>query len=161
MSRLYHGTLAQHLKSIRKIGLSPRKGLWMANFHSDPAELVFAADENHRHRLVLAITGQMAKADLVLWADSYQFQHFNADLLNHGAVVEVGTATFRSYPPGQFVIGHPSGTEPGDWYSREPISVDDIHGIKTGQEMLDWLKPSATEFTHTYRDVLRRHCPVH
>jgi len=155
MSNLYHGTLARNVQSIRKTGLLPRKGLWMTNFHSDAAELVFAADGNHRHRLILAITGQMTKASLIVCDDNYQFEDFNADLLKHGAVVEVGMATFSSYPPERFVSGHPQGTEPGDWYSREPISIDDIHGIMTGQEMRDWLNPSATEFIHTYREVLR------
>jgi hypothetical protein len=158
MSRLYHGTLARNVQSIRTTGLLPRKGLWTAGFHSDAAELVFAVDENHQHRLILAITGQMAKADLARWTESYQFGHFNDDLIKHGAVVIVGAEKFSPYPPGRFETGHPLGTEPGDWYSRRPISIDDIQEIMTEQAMLDWLKPSVTEFVHSYREVLRTYC---
>jgi hypothetical protein len=154
MNELYHGTLAQNIESIRKIGLLPRRGSWTAGFHSNASELVYAVDESRRGRIIVAITGQMAKADLVRWSDDYQINHFNNDLAKHGAVVVIRTATFRSYP-GSFESGHPPGTEPGDWYSCQSVGVEEIQGIMIGQEMLSWLQPHEMDFAYRYSEILR------
>jgi hypothetical protein len=157
MNELYHGTLAQNLQSIRETGLRPQKGSWTSDFHSDAIALVYAVGENHRGRLSAVLTGQMAKAGLVQWSDNYQFGHFKSDLVEHCAVIVVSTARFSCYPD-RFQAGHPPGSEPGDWYSREAIGIGDIKRILVGQEMLDWLKPSELDFMHRLREVLRERC---
>ncbi|MGO9050235.1 MAG: hypothetical protein ACLQFW_25700, partial [Xanthobacteraceae bacterium] len=136
MDKLYHSTLARNVQSIMTIGLLPKKGLWTADFHWDAKELVYAADENHRGSLIVVVAGQMAKSRLVQWSDHYQFGHFSNDLNKRGAIIVVRRATFRHYPD-HFEHGHPSGTEPGNWYSREPIGTEHIQGIMTGREMLN------------------------
>jgi len=154
MRELYHGTLAQNVPSIIKSGLLLQKGLWTSDFHSDASELVYAVDDSHRGKLITIITGQIAKCGLLRCSDNYLFDDFKADLMQHGAVVIIrAAAIFRRYPD-HFESGHPPGTEPGDWYSREPVSVDNIQRIMTGQGMLDWLEPSECDFTHRLRDIL-------
>jgi hypothetical protein len=154
VDKLYHGTLLRNVHSIRTKGLLPQKGLWTAGFHLDAVELVYAADEDHKGSFLVAIAGQMTKSGLVEWSDKYQFGDFKNDLIQHGAVVVVvARATFRRYPD-HFQSGHPSGTEPGNWYSQEFVPSKDIEGILTGQEMLDWLKPSEADFRYRFSDIL-------
>jgi len=157
MNELYHGTLARNLPAIRKAGLLAQKGSWTVDFHSEAAELVYAVDESRRGRVIVAITGQMAKSGLVQWSENYQFDHFNADLTKHGAVVVVSAVSFSSYSA-QFEQGHPPGAEPGDWYSRQSVSLNDIQRIMIGHEMLDWLKPDEMDFAYRFRDILRNRC---
>jgi hypothetical protein len=154
MDKLYHGTLARNVPSIRKAGLLPQKGLWTADYHSEAEALVYATSENHRGKLTTIMAGQLAKAGFVHWSEQYEFDHFKNDLISHCAIIIVKVDRFRCYPD-HFEAGHPSGTEPGDWYSREVISTEEIQGVLTGQKLLDWLKPSAPDFTYRLRDVLR------
>jgi hypothetical protein len=154
--KLYHGTLAQNLQSIREQGLLPRRGLWTESFHESAVKLVYAVEEDRKARIIPAIAGQMAKHGLVRWSDDYQFGDFCEDLTKHGAIVAINAISFSCYPPNIFRSGHPAGTEPGDCYSREPVGVDAIEGVMTGQEMLDWLRPIADEdFKYRYREILR------
>jgi hypothetical protein len=169
MHKLYHGTLAQNIQSIRDKGLLPRNGLWTEVFHKNAVDLVYAVDEgrDRRPRIILAIIGQMAKSGLVQWTDDYQIVDFNNDLTAHGAVVVIKAASFCRYPPKSEILGHPRakpvvrhppGTEPGDWYSRDPVSIQAIEGVMIGKEMLDWLGPiNDTDFTCRYREVLRKY----
>jgi hypothetical protein len=94
------------------------------------------------------------KAGLIRWSSDYCFDDYKNDLIKHGAVVVVKAATFRRYPD-FFESGHPSGAEPGDWYSLEPIGLDGIQEIMIGQDMLDWLEPSEPDFTYRLCNVLR------
>jgi hypothetical protein len=151
---LYHGTLAENIQSIRNTGLLPRKGLWTANFHVNAPELVYAVDESRRGRLIAIITGQIAKTGLVRFSDQYDFDHFNNDLARYGAVVVITAAMFRSCLSFS-ERGHPEGVEPGDWYSREPVGVENILEIIAGQEMIGWLKPHPIDFECRFREILR------
>jgi hypothetical protein len=159
--KLYHGTLAQNVPSIQKSGLLPQKGGWSGRFHADAVDLVYAIDETEGRtkRVALAIIGQMLKVGFVQWTDDYQLENLKADLAEHGAVVVVQSASFISYPPYVEQPGHPIGAEPGDWYSRDTVSVEGIARIITGQELLEWLspEPSEFEFEYTYRRILEEH----
>jgi hypothetical protein len=144
---LYHGTLRRNLQSIRNAGLQPQRGVWVACFQPFAAPLVYAVDDEHRSAAILAITGQMAKANLVQRSENYSFDDFKNDLIEHGAVIVVKATTFRGHP-WSFESGHPTGAEPGNWYSSEPVSVE---SEMIGKEMLAWLKPSEQDFIYRYR----------
>jgi hypothetical protein len=157
--KLYHGTLARNIPSIRERGLLPQKGLWTESFHDSAVDLVYAVDEDRRARIVPAITGQIARHGLVQWSDDYEIEHFYNDLVTHGAVVVINAATFCYYPSNFLKKGHPAGSEPGDYYSRESVGVEAIERVMIEQEMLDWLKPIAdADFTCRYREILREYC---
>jgi hypothetical protein len=57
-----------------------------------------------------------------------------------------------SRSPGARKAGHPSGAEPGNWYSAEPL---DVEREMIGNEMLAWLEASKQEFIFRYRDHMR------
>ncbi|MGC1299728.1 MAG: hypothetical protein WA869_32280, partial [Alloacidobacterium sp.] len=116
-------------------------------FHPFAAPLVYAVDDEHRSAAILAITGQMAKANLVQRSENYSFDDFKNDLIEHGAIIVVKATTFRGHP-WSFELGHPTGAEPGNWYSSEPVSVE---SEMIGKEMLAWLKPSEQDFIIRYR----------
>jgi hypothetical protein len=145
---LYHGTLRRSLPSIRKTGLTPQRGAWAARFHPEAPALVYAVDDEHRSSTILAIGGQMARAGLIQRSQNYSFDNFKNDLIEHGAVVVVRASAFRHYP-WVFESGHPPGSEPGNWYSSEPASVE---SEMVGEEMLAWLRPSKEDFIYRYRD---------
>jgi hypothetical protein len=149
---LYHGTLRQNLPYIRDRGLLPQRGPWTGNFHVNPADLVFAVDDEHNSAAILAIAGQMAKAGLVQCGKNYSFEAFKNDLIEHGAVIVVRATTFRHYP-WSFEPGHPIGAEPGNWYSSDPVNVE---SEMIGREMLAWLKPHEQDFSLRYRDHIFR-----
>lgn len=144
---LYHGTLLRNLQSIRNAGLQPQRGAWAARFHPSAAPLVYAVDEGHRSAAILAISGQMAKANLVQRSENYSLDDFKNDLIEHGAIIVVKATTFRGHP-WSFESGHPTGAEPGNWYSLEPVSVE---SEMIGKEMLAWLKPNEQDFICRYR----------
>jgi len=148
---LYHGTLRRNVPSIRETGLQPQRGLWAARFHPNAAALVYAVDDEHRSAAILAVAGQMAKAGLVRVSESYLFDDFKNDLIEHGAILVVKACTFRRYP-WAFESGHPTGAEPGNWYSPEPVSIE---SVMTGQEMLAWLGPTEQDFALRYRHHMR------
>jgi hypothetical protein len=154
MIELYHGTLAINVPSIRKLGLLPQKGNWTSKFRPSASELVYAVDYEHIGRLVVYISGQMAKSNLVQISGNYEFDHFTNDLIQYAALVMIRTQRFSQYPT-HLTEAHPSGPEPGDWYSYEPVLVDEIQRIVTGQEMLHWLRPTEADFTERLRYVLR------
>jgi RNA:NAD 2'-phosphotransferase (TPT1/KptA family) len=68
--KLYHGTLARNLPSIRALGLLPQKGSWTATFYKDASDLLYAVDEDRKGRLIAIITGQIACAGLVRVSDT-------------------------------------------------------------------------------------------
>jgi hypothetical protein len=143
---LYHGTLRQNLPSIRDHGLRPQRGA--ARFQPDAAALVYAVDDEHRSSAILAIAGQMAEAGLIKKLENYLFDDFKSDLVEHGAVIILKATTFHHYP-WSFESGHPTGAEPGNWYSSESVSIE---REMIGKEMLAWLKPSEQDFIHRYRE---------
>ncbi len=144
---LYHGTLRRNVQSIRDAGLRPQRGVWAAHFHPDAPDLVYAVDDEHRSAAILAVVGQMANAGFVRGTENYSFDDFRNDLIKHGAVIVVKGTTFRHHP-WSFESGHPTGAEPGNWYSSEPVSVE---SDMIGEQMLAWLKPSEQDFIHRYR----------
>ena len=148
---LYHGTLRRNLPSIKDTGLQPQRGEWTARFHPDATALVYAVDDEHRSSAILAVAGQMAKAGLIEGSENYSFDNFKNDLIEHGAVLVVKATTFRRYP-WSFELGHPTGAEPGNWYSSEPVRVE---SEMIGEEMLAWLKPNEQDFIYRYRDHMR------
>jgi hypothetical protein len=149
---LYHSTLRRNVTSIRDTGLRPQRGAWAAHFHPDATALVYAVDDEHRSSAVLAVAGQMAKAGLIQGSENYSFDDFKNDLIEHGAVIIVKATTFRRYP-WSFESGHPTGAEPGNWYSLETVGVE---SEMIGKEMLAWLDPSEQDFIHRYRDYILR-----
>jgi hypothetical protein len=159
--KLFHGTLAQHVPSIQKSGLLPQKGGWSGRFYEDAVDLVYAVDETkgRTKRVVLAIIGQMLKVGLIQWTEDYELKNLKVDLAEYGAVVVVQSASFIPYPPYIEQPGHPIGAEPGDWYSHETIGVEDVTGVITGPELLEWLnpEPSEFEFEHIYHHILEEH----
>jgi hypothetical protein len=153
---LYHGTLLRNLPSIRASGLRPQKGPWAAHFHAKAEALVFAVDDERKSRLIQAIGGQMTKAGLLRVTDDYPFDDFKSDLAEHGAVLVVKATAFRQNPPTIKYRwgnnpGHPAGTEPGDWYSSESVSVE---RELIGEEMMAWLNPSESNFMYQHRPGL-------
>ena len=61
--------------------------------------LVYAVDDEHRSAAILAVAGQMAKAGLGAdSSESYLFDDFKNDLIEHGAILVVKACTFRRYP---------------------------------------------------------------
>jgi hypothetical protein len=145
---LYHGTLRRNVPSIRDAGLRPQRGAWATRFHPDAAALVYAVDEEHRSSAILAIAGQMAKAGLIQESEDYSFDDFKNNLMEHGAVIVVKATTFSRYP-WSFESRHPTGAEPGNWYSSDSVRIE---SEMIGKEMLAWLKPSEQDFIHRYRD---------
>ena len=158
MQKLYHGTLARNLPSIRVHGLLPQKGSWTATFYKDAPDLVYAVDEERKGRLLAIITGQLARAGLVNLSDTYTFDDFKNDLAAHGAVIEFAAESFSCYETFS-ELTHPPSVEQGDWYSSEPVSADRIEQIVTGQEMVEWLKPHPVDFSCRYREILERGGP--
>jgi hypothetical protein len=149
---LYHGTLRRNLPSIRNNGLQPQRGVWAARFHPDATALVYAVDDEHRSAAILAVGGQMAKAGLIRASENYSFDDFKNDLIEHGAVIIVKATTFRGHP-WTLDSRHPTGAEPGNWYSLEPVSVQ---SEMIGEEMLAWLKPGEQDFIYGWRDHLQK-----
>jgi hypothetical protein len=156
MRRLYHGTLAQNLSSIRAYGLLPQRGSWTDAFYPDAPALLYAVDEDHKGRLMAIITGQIARAGLVRVSDAYAFEDFKRDLGVHGAVIVFTSTTFSSYETSSD-LKRPPSVEQGDWYSSGPIASDQIERIITGQAMVDWLNPHPVDFSCRYLDILERH----
>jgi len=148
---LYHGTLRRNIPSIRDTGLRPQSGAWAGHFHPDAAALVYAVDDEHRSAAILAIAGQMAKAGLIRDPGNCSFDDFKNALIEHGTVVVVKATTFRRYP-WSFESGHPTGAEPGNWYSSESVSIE---REMIGREMLDWLNPSGDDFIYRYALAIR------
>jgi hypothetical protein len=146
--RLYHGTLLRNVPSIRDSGLQPQRGSWATRFHPDAAALVYAVDEEHKSRAMLAVGGQVARVGLIQRSENYSFEVFKNDLVQHGAVIVVKAAPFRRYP-GFFESGHPIGAEPFDWYSSEPVRVE---SEVVGEAMLAWLAPSEEDFVYRFRN---------
>jgi hypothetical protein len=155
MQKLYHGTLAQNLPSIREQGLMPQAGSWTAAFYEKAPNLVYAVDEDRKGRLIAIITGQIARAGLVHLPDTYTFENFKHDFAGHGAVIKFTSATFSCYEPFS-ELKHPPSVEQGDWYSSEPVSADHIEQIITGTEMVEWLKPHPVDFSGRYHEILER-----
>jgi hypothetical protein len=158
MHKLYHGTLARNLTSIRAQGLRPQRGPWTMAFYPGAPDLVYAVAESGKGRLIAIVAGQIARAGLVHLSDSYSFDDFNADLGAHGAVVVLTPTTF-SFCETNSELGRPASVEPGDWYSHEPVSTDQIEGVMTGPEMVNWLKPHPVDFSCRYREILERGGP--
>jgi hypothetical protein len=154
MQKLYHGTLARNVPSIRAQGLVPQKGSWTKAFYNDARDLLYAVDEGRKARLIAIITGHLARSGIVCLSDGYTFDDFKNDLSNHGAVVIFTTATFSCREPFS-ELKHPSSVEQGDWYSTEPVSSADIEQIMTGRAMQDWLNPHAADFDYRYRCILQ------
>jgi hypothetical protein len=153
MQRLYHGTLARSVPSIRAHGLVPQKGSWTKAFYNDAPDLLYAVDEGRKARLIAIITGQLARSGIVRLSDGYTFDEFKDDLGNHGAVVVFATETFSCREPSS-ELKHPPSVEEGDWYSTEPVSNADIDQIMTGRAMLEWLHPHPVDFEYRYRGIL-------
>jgi len=160
IQKLYHGTLVVNLPSIRATGLVPRIGSTTAGYHVGAVDLVYAVDEGRKPRLVKILAQQMVSARLIRWSEGYQLNDLRRDLIEHAAVVVVPASNFVLYP-GDGVLDpsersrHPRGAEPGDWYSCETVV---IVGEMIGQEMLDWLKITESQFVHDYRELIRRRC---
>jgi hypothetical protein len=152
---LYHGTLRRNLPSIRDTGLRPQRGAWGSRFHAGDCFLVHAVNDEHRGALIVAIAGQMKIARLALQSANYSFDDFKNDLLEHGAVVVVKATTFSHHPSCSESVHaeatHPTGAEPGTWYSSEAVSIE---SEMTGKEMLAWLSPNEEDFRYRFRDVL-------
>jgi hypothetical protein len=140
---LYHGTLRRNVPSIRATGLQPQRGAWAGRFHHDAADLVYAVDDQHPASALLAIVGQMTKAGLAQRSENYSFDDFRNDLIEHGTVLVVKDTTFRHHPWTFETSGHPMGTEQGNWYSSEPVSIE---SEVIGKDMLALLKPNEQEF---------------
>jgi hypothetical protein len=153
MQKLYHGTLARNVPSIRERGLVPQKGSWTRAFYNDAPDLLYAVDEGRKARLIAIITGQLARSGIVCLSDGYTFDDFKNDLSNHGAVIIFEAATFAYREPFS-ELKYPSSVEQGDWYSTEPVSSADIDQIMTGRAMADWLNPHAVDFDYRYRCML-------
>jgi hypothetical protein len=156
MFRLYHGTLARNISSIRAYGLLPQNGSWTAAFYPDAPDLVYAVNEDHQDRLMAIITGQIARAGLVQVSDAYAFEDFKHDLGVHGAAIVFTSTTFSCYEAFSD-LKHPSSVEQGDCYSSVPVAADQIERIITGQEMVDWLNPHPVDFSCRYLGILERH----
>jgi hypothetical protein len=149
MDKLYHGTLAQNLPSIREQGLLPKNGPLTASYHgNDAANLVFAIEENRKGLLVKIMIQQIIKAGLVSVSDVYHFDDFKRDFITHGALVIVNKNLFNCYGFTDDPHEHPVGVERGDRYSRDPVRIE---GEMVGQEMLDWLHIIETNFDDDYR----------
>src|ERR1700730_8286573 len=144
MQKLYHGTLARNVPSIRAQGLVPQKGSWTKAFYNDAPDLLYAVDEGRKARLIAIITGQLARSGIVRLLDGYTFDDFENDLSTHGAVVVFSTANF-SYCEPLSELKHPSSVEQGDWYSTKPVSIAAIDEIMTGRGMVDWLNPQEVD----------------
>jgi len=150
MRKLYHGTLTRNIEKIREEGLQPRPGSVTTAYYEDAAEIVCAADENHRGCLTRIIIQQMVNARLIRWSSDYALEDFKRDLIEHVTIVVVSADHFSCCSD---MPKCPKGVETGDWYSCDPVP---IQAEMTGQMMLDWLPLSETNFTHDYRKLLRR-----
>lgn len=155
MDQLYHGTLARNIPSIQKTGLLPQRSVWTAKFHAEATELVYAVDQSRIGRLTVIITGQMASSDLIEYSADYQFGQFVDDLARHGAIVVLRPEKFRCCSDFS-EKGHPQGVEPGDWYSDQAVSTDDIRQTISGPQIIDWLKPHPMDFELRFRNILRQ-----
>jgi hypothetical protein len=154
MQRLYHGTLARNVSSIRTYGLLPQNGSWTAAFYPDAPDLVYAVNEDHQGRLMAIISGQIARAGLVQVSDAYSFEDFKRDLGVHGAAIVFTSATFSCYETFSD-LKHPPSVEQGDCYSSVPVAADQIETIITGQDMVEGLKPHEVDFSCRYLGILR------
>jgi hypothetical protein len=156
MQKLYHGTLARNIPSIRAHGLVPQKGSWTKAFYNDAPDLVYAVAEDRKGRLIGIITGQLALSGIGRLSDGYTFDDFRHDLSTHGAVVVFVSATFCCCEPFS-EFKYPSSIEQGDWYSTESVGSADIDQIMTGRVMVEWLHPHPVDFHYRYRCILDRY----
>jgi hypothetical protein len=148
----YHGTLRRNLSSIREKGLLPQKGAWTGSYYEHANDLVYAIGNDRIGLLLPIITGQIARASLIPWSEDYRFDQYKEDFASHGAIVFIKpTAPFRLCTK----QGDPPGAEQGDWYSSEPVSIDQIERTVVGSELFKWVNLSIEEFVYRLRGMIR------
>jgi hypothetical protein len=111
-SVLYHGTLKSLIPAIKTHGLQPREGaLWSG------VPLVFAADAEHRQKLVAVMLAQIGK---VIGKDFHKMSA--ADVVQYGAIAIITDTTAFQRAKGK---GKPIRyLERADYYSDQPVTVD-------------------------------------
>jgi hypothetical protein len=111
-SVLYHGTLKSLIPTIKVHGLQPREGaLWSG------VPLVFAADAEHRQKLVAVMLSQIGK---VIGKDFHKMSA--ADVVQYGTIAVItDTATFQRAKGRGKPIRY---LERADYYSAQPVKVD-------------------------------------
>lgn len=137
---LYHGTIADHKRSIKAYGLWPSVGAFVEEMYgydeADADELVFAADKRGMQSVLNAIVNQVGHK-----LNKSMHDVTDQEIETHGMIVVIndGEEYLKQRPEdGEDYYGeYPSTVEPGDYYSEEGVGVD---RILTGTPMIRLLR---------------------
>lgn len=138
---LYHGTTTDYIKDITSVGLIPMRGDFVSDMYdeydgSDLKELVFATDKQQLGKAVNAITHHISKKLNKSFHDVT-----NEEFIKYGAIVKIhdGESILQHREEGDenYYGEHPPTVEPGDYYSENSVSIDEI---LTGKPMIRLLR---------------------
>jgi hypothetical protein len=139
---LYHGTLNDNVRDIKKHGLQPLAGDFVKDMYDEYEdagiefpELTFATDKEQLSKAVNAITHQIAKKLNKGFHDVT-----DQEFINHGAIIKIhdGDRLMKQRPrEDDHRKEYPHTVEPGDYYSEESILIDDV---LIGKSMIRLLK---------------------
>lgn len=140
---LFHGTIVDYKEAILALGIGPRTGDFISDVYEDKRESIdeytYAADIDGLEKCAAAIIGQIAHK----YKDGDYKEVDEEDIKNYGVlfVIKRGKSNaIMDYYPGSYLSDweeneeYPVGVEPGDYYSKEFISVTDYI---EGQELVD------------------------
>jgi RNA:NAD 2'-phosphotransferase (TPT1/KptA family) len=138
---LYHGTIIDHAQSIRSYGLLPSVGAFVEEMYGGEGEvdeLVFLADKKGIHSAFTAMVSQIGHK---LGKSLHDVT--DDDIKKYGLLAkikEVEDTSFNHRPeeddPHSYEE-YPSTVEPGDYYSDDAVSVDEV---LTGAALMRVLK---------------------
>ena len=143
-TRLVHGTLVDHEKSIRQRGLEPGTSDYTKSFYDDPSPTVYMARDKDVKRSVSSIRGQIGKK-----LNKHPKDVSHDDIENHGMLVTTrihdpySTRKLKDDGSTEYMQGHPGNddrpeqTEPGDYFSHE---THHITGVLKGRRLVHYLK---------------------
>ena len=132
--RLVHGTLADHIPSIRKNWLQPGTSEYTKDFYDDTKDTVFSAHENDVERAHSSIRGQIGKK-----LGKHPSQVTGDDIEKHGALVVThsndDTIQHDLHDPGAEYA--PPQAEHGDYYSHSDMEPT---GFLKGKRLRSFLQ---------------------
>lgn len=137
---LYHGTVVDNVKDIKRYGLIPSVGNFVKDMYDEYPEeelkdLIFATDKEQLGKAVTAITHHISRK---LNKDFHSVT--DQEFINYGVIIKIDDGelymTLRNKDDHDREE-HPYAVEPGDYYSEDSIGVDEI---LTGTPMIRLLR---------------------
>lgn len=131
---LYHGTLKENLPKIRKEGLVPRVGKFVERLYGKKAvPLIFATNKEGARRVYCTLSSQIeAKIGRIPTIQDFR---------EHGAILEIEKDASRfSTNLSNRDVG---SIEKGDFYSKVPVSIDNVY---EGDDLVKWIQDTKADW---------------